>query len=347
MTEHNAIDRRKLLRMSALGGAGLIVGPTLASAVGVQRVVAASTTEPGPARTFNVQLGWLANVENAGEFVAANKGYYAEEGIDPTLTPGGPGAIIAPTVVSGAALIGLDSAETIARANAEGAGLRIVGTTLQNNPSAVMSLASNPVPDPQSLEGKRLGLQQIGETTYQAFFRKAGVDAEQVTIVPVQFDPAPLVAGEVDAFASFLNNQPIALAAEGIETVTWLLADYGFNTYADAFFVTEDTLADPEARDDVVRFLRATRRGWEDAIADPAAAAQIVVDEYGADLDLDLEQQTAQMEAFVPMIQTEEIADFGLFWMTDEGIATNVETLQSVDIEVDETLFTNELLGEL
>ena len=43
----------------------------------------------------------------------------------------------------------------------------------------------------------------------------------------------------------------------------------------------------------------------------------------------------------------DEIADFGLFWMTDEGIATNVETLQSVDIEVDETLFTNELLEEL
>jgi ABC-type nitrate/sulfonate/bicarbonate transport system substrate-binding protein len=347
MREHYTIDRRRLLRMSALGGAGLIVGPTLANAFGVQRVVAASTTEPGAARTFNVQLGWLANVENAGEFVAASKGYYAEEGIDPTLTPGGPGAIIEPTVVSGAALIGLDSAETIARANAEGARLKIVGTTLQQNPSAVMSLASNPVPDPQSLEGKKLGLQQVGETTYDAFFRKAGVDASRVTIVPVQFDPAPLVAGEVDAFASFLNNQPIALAAEGIETVTWLLADYGFNTYADAFIVTEDTLADPEARDNVVRFLRATRRGWEDALADPAGAAQIVVDEYGADLDLDLEQQTAQMEAFVPMIQTDEIADFGLFWMTDEGIATNVETLQSVDIEVDETLFTNELLEEL
>ncbi len=347
MTEHHTIDRRQLLRMSALGGAGLIVGPTLASAFGVQRVVAASTTEPGAARTLNVQLGWLANVENAGEFVAASKGYYTEEGIDPTLTPGGPGALIEPTVASGAALIGLSSAETIARANAEGAGLKIVGTTLQQNPSAVMSLASNPVPDPQGLEGKRLGLQQGGEVTYQAFFDKAGVDAAQVTIVPVQFDPAPLVAGEVDAFASFQNNQPLALDAQGIETVTWLLADYGFNTYADAFIVTEDTLADPEARDTVVRFLRATRRGWEDALADPAAAAQIVVDEYGADLDLDLEQQTAQMEAFVPLIQTDEIADFGLFWMTDEGIASNVETLQSVDIEVDETLFTNELLEEL
>ena len=342
------IDRRRLLRMSALGGAGLFVGPTIASALGVTRVAAAGTTEPAALTDLNVQLGWLATVENAGEFVAASKGFYAEEGLNPTLTPGGPGAILEPTVVSGAALIGLSSADTIALANAEGAGLKIVGSTLQQNPSAVMSLASNPVPDAKSLEGKRLGLQQTGDAIYQAFFLKAGVDASQVTIVPVQFDPAPLVAGEVDAFASFLVNQPIALAAEGIETVTWLLADYGYNLYADAFFVTEDTLADAEARDTVVRFLRATRRGWEDAIADPAAAAQIVVDEpAAADLDLDVETQTATLEAFVPLIQTDEIAEQGLFWMTDEGIAANVETMQSVDIEVDETLFTNELLEEV
>ena len=347
MIENTTIDRRRLLRMSALGGAGLIVGPTIGSALGITRVAASGTTEPTAMTDLNVQLGWLATVENAGEFVAASRGFYAEEGLNPTLTPGGPGAILEPTVVSGAALIGLSSADTIALANAEGAGLKIVGSTLQQNPSAVMSLASNPVPDAKSLEGKRLGLQQTGDAIYQAFFVKAGVDASQVTIVPVQFDPAPLVAGEVDAFASFLVNQPIALEAEGIETVTWLLADYGYNLYADAFFVTEDTLADPEARDTVVRFLRATRRGWDDAIADPAAAAQIVVDEYGADLDLDLDNQTATLEAFVPLIQTDEIAEQGLFWMTDEGIAANVETMQSVDIEVDESLFTNELLEEL
>ena len=342
------LSRRRLLQLSALGGAGLALGPVLGSS----RVLATAGSSPAPStpvdlRTLNVQLGWIANVENAGEFVAAEKGYYAEEGLDPTLTPGGPGAILEPTVVSGAALIGLSNADTIARANAEGAKLKIVGVTLQNNPSAVMSLASNPVPDAKSLEGKTLGLQQSGESIYDAFFQLAGVDASTVTIVPVQFDPAPLVAGEVDAFASFQTNQPIALAAQGIETVTFLLADYGYNIYADAFFVTEDTLADDEARDTVVRFLRATQRGWEDAIADPAAAAQIVVDGPGADLELDVDQQTATLEAFVPLIQTDDITDHGLFWMTDDGIANNISTMKSVDIEVDESLFVNDLLAEL
>lgn len=344
--------RRQLIRMSALGGVGLALSPAVMRTPGVRGAtsrfnIASAPTEPADPTSINVQLGWIANVENAGEFVALSNGYFAEAGLDVTLTPGGPGAILEPTVVSGSALIGLSSADTIARANAEGAGLKIVGVTLQQNPSAVMSLASNPVPDAKSLEGKTLGLQQSGDAIYAAFFQAAGVDASKVTIVPVQFDPAPLVGGDVDAFASFQTNQPIALAAQGIDTVTFLLADYGYNLYADAFFVTEGTLADDEARDSVVRFLRATRHGWEVALADPAAAAQIVVDEFGADLDLDLENQTATLEAFVPLIQTPEIEDKGLFWMTDEGVAENIETMRSVDIEIDESLFTNELLEEL
>ena len=134
MIKHDTIDRRRLLRMSALGGAGLIVGPTIASALGITRVAASGTTEPATLTDLNVQLGWLATVENAGEFVAANKGFYAEEGLNPTLTPGGPGAILEPTVVSGAALIGLSSADTIALANAEGAGLKIVGIHVAAEP---------------------------------------------------------------------------------------------------------------------------------------------------------------------------------------------------------------------
>jgi ABC-type nitrate/sulfonate/bicarbonate transport system substrate-binding protein len=348
------IGRRRLITAMGLGGVGLIAAPGLLAACGESDEPSGGSTQPSggstepsgeaaPA-TLNVQLGWIANVENAGPFVAAEKGYYEDENLEVTLTPGGPGAILEPTVVSGTALIGLSSADTIANANAEGADLVIVGTTLQRNPSAVMSLADSPVNNPQELEGKRLGLQQSGEAIYDAFFRKAGVDASAIEIVPVQFDPAPLVAGEVDAFAAFQTNQPIALRAQGIDTVSFLLADFGYNLFANAFFITRETFEDDAARDVVIRWLRATRRGWEDAIADPGAAAEIVVSGPGADLDLDLDQQTETLQELVPLIDTPAIADHGLFWMTEDAIAVNVETMNSVGISVDESLFSNELL---
>lgn len=339
------IDRRRFLTVAGLGGTGVIAGPGLLAACGGSGDGGSDDASGQATRaTLNVQLGWIANVENAGPFVAADKGYYDDENLEVTLTPGGPGAILEPTVVSGTALIGLSSADTIASANAEGADLVIVGTTLQHNPSAVMSLADSPVSSPDELVGKRLGLQQSGEAIYDAFFRKAGVDTSAIDIVPVQFDPAPLVAGEVDAFAAFQTNQPIALRAEGIETVSFLLADFGYNLFANAFFVTRETLEDDDARGVVTRWLQATRRGWEDAIADPAAAAEIVVSGPGADLDLDLDQQTETLGELVPLIDTPAIADQGLFWMTDDAVAVNVETMNSVDIAADETLFSNELL---
>jgi ABC-type nitrate/sulfonate/bicarbonate transport system substrate-binding protein len=346
-----AIGRRRFLHLTGAGGAGVLVAPTLLAACGSDNSGGSSATTSAGAgttakeqRTLNVQLGWIANVENAGEFVADDKGYYTAEALSVTLTPGGPGAILEPTVASGKALIGLSSADTIASANKEGAKLKIVGVTLQKNPSAVMSLAKSPIKTPKELEGKKLGLQQSGDAIYESFFKKAGVDASKVTKVPVQFDPAPLVSGEVDAFASFQTNQPIQLKQQGVETTTFLLADFGYNLFSDCFFVTEATLADAAARDTVVRWLRATRKGWTDAIADPAAGAKIVVTKYGKDLGLDEAAQTSTLQAFVPLIKTPDIESKGLFWMPDDAVALNVETMNSVGITADKSLFTNELL---
>jgi ABC-type nitrate/sulfonate/bicarbonate transport system substrate-binding protein len=105
-------------------------------------------------------MGWIANVENAGEFIAAEQGYYAEEGVDLELVPGGPGVSVEPLVVSGKALVGLSQPDSVARARQQGAALKVVATTFQRNPAAIMSLTTNPVPTPQDLVGKKLGIQQ-------------------------------------------------------------------------------------------------------------------------------------------------------------------------------------------
>jgi ABC-type nitrate/sulfonate/bicarbonate transport system substrate-binding protein len=249
-----------------------------------------------------MQLGWIANVENMGEFVAQEKGYYADEGLDLTIEPGGPAVSVEPLVVSGKALVGLSQPDFVARAREQGAKLKVIAATFQRNPAAVMSLASNPIRTPQELVGKRLGIQQQGVPIYDAFFASIDMDPKQVTYVPVQFDPAPLVSGDVDAFVSFQTNQPIQLKQQGIETVTFLLADYGFNLFSDSLFVTEETLADAEKRETVVKIVRATIKGWQDALADPAAAAKLVVEKYGKSLNLDLEAQTLTAEAQVPRI---------------------------------------------
>ncbi|WP_176985301.1 ABC transporter substrate-binding protein [Asanoa ishikariensis] len=330
-----------------LGGGALVAvsGGALAACSSDDDASAAGSKGPSPV-TF--QLGWLANVENMGIYVADDGGYYTKEGLKTTVVPGGPSVSVGPLIASGKAFVGLDSVDTIARARKEGAPLKVVGATLQKNPSAVVSLAKNPIRTPQDLVGKRLGVQQSGTEIYNAFFKANGVDPKSVTYVPVQFDPAPLVNGEVDAFASFLTSQPIQLKRQGIETEAFLLADFGYGLWADAFVVSEQTLADKESRARLVNLMRASVKGWQDAVADPARGVKLAVEKYGKSLQLNADEQLLTAQSFVPLIATPETKTNGLLTMSKDGIEANIKTMAAVGITATaDELFDTTILAEV
>lgn len=340
--------RRDFLTVTAriLGGGALaaVSGGALA-ACSSDEPSAGGSTEISPV-TF--QLGWLANVENMGIYIADDGGYFTKAGLKTTIVPGGPSVSVGPLVASGKAFVGLDSVDTIARARKEGAPLKVVGATLQKNPSAVMSLAKNPIRTPQDLVGKRLGVQQSGTEIYNAFFKANGVDPKSVTYVPVQFDPAPLVNGDVDAFASFLTSQPIQLKRQGVETEAFLLADFGYGLWADAFVVSEETLADKKKRALLVNVLRASVQGWQDAVADPARGAKLAVEKYGKSLQLNADEQLLTAQSFVPLIATPETKTNGLLTMSKEGIESNIKTMGSVGITTSaDELFDTTILADV
>jgi ABC-type nitrate/sulfonate/bicarbonate transport system substrate-binding protein len=301
----------------------------------------------GPVKA-TLQLGWIANVENAGPYVAADKGYYEDENLDLTITPGGPSTTVEPLVASNKALVGLSSVDIIARARAEGAPLVIIGATLQVNPMSIMSLESSPINTLDELKGKRLCIQTSGVSVMDGILAQNDIDKADVEYVTADFDPSPLVAGDCDAFVSFLNNQPVTLKLQGVDTVTFPLNDYGYNAWGDVLFTTEDNLKDPAKRAAVKGILAGTIKGWDAALADTDSAAELVVDGPGKSQNLDLEQQKLAAAAFIPLIQTDETKANGLLSMSDDGIAKNVETLEGQDIAGDfDTLFDTSLLEEL
>lgn len=326
------LGRRAFLRNGSLVAGGLALGVPLLTACSDDSGSGAAKATGGKA-SATFQLGWLANSENMGIFMAAENGHFAKQNLDVTIVPGGPSVSVGPLIAGGKAIVGLDNADTIARARNEGAPLKVIAATLQQNPSAVMSLADKPIRTPQDLVGKKLGVQQSSNAIYDAFFKANDIDPRSVKYVPVQFDPAPLVNGEVDAFASFQTVQPIQLSRQGIKTSSFLLADFGYVVWADTFVVSEKTLKDPVQRDVLVRLLRASIQGWQDAMANPAQGAKLAVEKYGASLNLDLKDQTMAAEAFVPLIQTAETKANGLLTMSKAGIDANIETMRNVGIK--------------
>ncbi|MEY3587380.1 MAG: hypothetical protein RJB32_676, partial [Actinomycetota bacterium] len=257
---------------------------------------------------LDVQFSWIKNAEFAGEYFADSNGYYTEAGFSSVNFIAGPTATTA-VVLSGDALVGLSDAVAVTPVILEEeAPLKIIGATYQKNPFTILSLKDGAnIQTAQDLIGKKIGVQAGGnETLFDALLAANGIDASQVTKVPVEYDPAPLVNGEVDGFLAYVTNESITVANQGFEVTNLLFADNGLPFVAEAFVVTQDSI--DNNREALKAFLLATIRGWKDAIANPDEGARLAAEVYGKDLGLDIakekQQSSAQNELLVVTEET-------------------------------------------
>lgn len=292
---------------------------------------------------INFQLSWLHSVQFGGSYIAASKGYWSAEGLDVTLLPGGPNAPVEPPVVSGTALMGISAADYTAAAVSEGAPFKILAVAMQKNPFAIASLPANPVNSPADLAGKKIGMSVSNTPVLEALCQINGVDINAVEIVPTQYDAAPLVTGQVDCLLCWATDLPIAMTRQGVDSVTMLMADYGYSVHSQTYIATEDSIASDRAR--LVGLLRGEIRGWNDYFADTNAAAALTVEQY-PDAGLDLETQKLQAERQVGLMFSDLTQAEGFGWFTDETIAANVETLALLGRDVTADLWDRSILEE-
>ena len=297
---------------------------------------------------LTVQLSWIKNEEFSGEFFADSEGYYTDAGFDSvTLVPGP--STGAAELISGSADVALSDAVSIGSVvSSEGAPLKIIGTTYQKNPFTVLSLkGGGDIATPDDLKGKKIGVQDSNTALFKALLAANGISESELTIVPVQYDPAPLVNGEVDGFIAYLTNEAITVAASGVETTNLPFADNGLPFVAETITTTDDMIANN--RDALKAFLVAEIKGWTDAVNDPEAGAKLAVDVYGKDLDLNLDNSiagaTVQAEE---LVTSDETKANGLFTISDDLQAETVKSLAGAGITLEASdLFDLSLLDEV
>ena len=308
-----------------------------------------SPAEGGDLGPVSLQLSWVKNAEFAGEYFADANGHYTDVGFsDVTMDPG-PGPIET-LVASGEADFGLSNAVSTAQVIAEeDAPLKIVGTKFQKNPFTILSLADGGnIATPQDLVGKKIGVQAGGnETLFDALLEVNGIDPASVEKVPVEYDPSPLIDGEVDGFLAYITNESITVESAGYAVTNLPFADNGLPFVAESIITTEQMIA--EEPEKVKAFLEAEILGWQDYLRDPEEGARLAVEEYGKDLDLDMAKELEQAEVQSTLIVTPDVEANGLLTITDELIGQVLETLAAADIGVTEAddLFDLSLLEEL
>jgi ABC-type nitrate/sulfonate/bicarbonate transport system substrate-binding protein len=349
------LDRRTFLRGGislaalAVGGSTLLAAcssSTSASAAGGGATAGASGTPSFGALT--VRLDWIKHVEFAGEFVADSAGYFKDEGFSSVnLVAGGPSATPAETdLVQGKAMVGLSTPPITAAAVAQGAPLKIIGAIYQKNPYCIVSMNSDPVPNPQAMIGKKIGVQAANVSAWTAFLTANGIDPSSLTTVPVQSDPLVLTTGSIDGWFGYVTNEPIELTQKGYAVNSFLLADYKYPLVAQTFVVTQDFLN--ANRELLKAFLRAEMRGWKDNLASPTKGATLAVKTYGTDLGLDLAEQVLESYAGNKLVLTPDTAANGLFTMTPALIDGNIATITNSGVKVTASqLFDMSLINEI
>lgn len=322
-----AIDRRKFLKF----GAAAMTAPAV---FGARSAFAASP--------LTMQAAWINDAEFAGYFAAIDNGYYTADGLDLTYLPGGPDVIPESTIIAGKADLALTTPDTTVKAIAEqGAKFKIIGAQYQKNPIGIVSLASKPINTPKDLIGKTLAVPPVNVISVEAVLKINGIDKSQVNIVPYAYDPTPLVKGEIDASLDFTTNVPYTIKQAGPEATSFLLYDFGFTIFNDTVVVTEETLK--AKRKELVSWLRASRKGWEENLKDPNAYPPKFADTWFKGTGRTIENEVFFNNAQKPLIES----DAGIFSMTDEAIAKNIEALGQVGIKATKDMFDTSLLAEI
>ncbi|MCV3272319.1 ABC transporter substrate-binding protein [Roseobacter sinensis] len=327
MTQPRHLTRRFFLQTSAVA----------AASAGVPAFAASPTA-------VNFQLSWLHSVQFGGSYIAKQRGYWSDLGLDVSLSQGGPNAPVEPPVVSGAALVGISAADYTAAAVTQGAPFKIIAVAMQKNPFAIASLAGNPVNEPADLVGKKIGMAVANTPVLQALCTLNDVDIDEIEIVPTQYDPAPLVSGQVDCLLSWATDLPVAMTVQGVDNTTMLMADYGYALHSQTYIATDDAIANRRA--DLVALLKGEVMGWTDYLADTDAAAVLTAEMF-PDAGLDLEAQKLQAARQVPLMFTDLTEQHGFGWFTDETVAANIETLVLLGQEVSADLWDRSLLEEV
>jgi len=315
---------------------------------------AAATLLASPAlaqEKFKFALNWFPVGDHAAYWVALEKGYFADKGLDVTLENSkGSGDSIA-KVDTGAADAGLADAAVVIASHARGTTIKVVGMIFDKTPLNVFSSIDNPVREPKDLEGKTIGAPPGDgqRQVWPAFAKANNIDTSKVTWVNVE--PAAKIAAlaekRVDTVADYTTGLPLYEKPMGEGKVVMMpWADFGFDMYSMSIMASEKTMT--ERPDALKKFLEAAYMGWRDVMADPEEAMAIFKKRVP---EIDENLIAANMKLGLELMKTDRYRENGIGWIDEAKMCASVDlvnTYMGLPKEVNcQDIFTTEFLTKV
>ena len=247
---------------------------TLLAAAAMATFVLGPLHQAGAADKITMTMNWRADSAHLGFALAKAKGYYADEGLDVTLQEGRGSSVAAQLVATGKSELGYADAGAILNIASKGAPLKIIATIWKAGQFGIEYLELSGIKQPQDLVGKKLAVAPGTAMVplVPLFLEANGIKQSQVDIVSAAQNAniGLLTSHQVDAVAETPENIVVPLAEQGIKAGQMYFYNHGVPLISLSLVAREDKI---KANPDLYRrFVRATLKGWQEAIKDPEAA---------------------------------------------------------------------------
>jgi signal transduction histidine kinase len=230
-----------------------------------------------------LQLKWTHAFQFAGYYMALHNGYYREAGLDVEIRPGGPNVDVIGQVLSGEADFGVATSDLLLD-YAAGKSIKVLGVIYQHSPVILIMKGDKPSGTMQDLVGKTIMIETHAADLF-AMFKRVGVPLDQLNCMDHTGFIDDLLTSEAQAIFAYMGNEPYLLDQMGVPYFILSPRTYGIDFYGDNFFTTQSMLEDDE---EVVNgFREATIRGWRDAIENPEAAVDLILEHYPTPMSRD------------------------------------------------------------
>jgi putative hydroxymethylpyrimidine transport system substrate-binding protein len=319
----------------------LVLGPLLAacSTVATQPstgpIVDAAPTSAPPTRV-SVALDWFPWSNHSGLYIARERGYFADEGLEVEIfTPGDPTTVLQ-TVASGRDDFGISYQTEVLIARQSDVPVVSIMAMVQHPLDSVMALESSGISSPQDLVGKTVGWPggPSSGPLLDTMLKSQGRSLADVEMINVGYDLVPaLIGGEVDAIVgAYWVHESISATNLGFPVNIMRMEQHGVPDFYELVMVAnEDMIA--ENPDLVQRFVRGAMRGYQDAIADPPGAVQLL---KAVRPEVDLAIESPGVELLAPLWQPDGGQGFGwqeearwvdyARWMEESGLLNDGST---------------------
>ena len=300
---------------------GLIIG--LAAALGAAQAVAQGTK-------LNLRLDWKPGAQHAPFYLAKQKGYYAQEGIDLNIISGSGSSDSVKQLGSRAVDAAIVDALVMVQAAEQRVPVKSVAAYYQRSAITAISPKSKPVTSVQQLLGEvKIGAPKAS-ATYQgltALLSANNLKPEQVKVVDTGFGVQPLLVKQVDVLMGFTNIQPVELEGAGVPVHEMLIADHGVNAYGLTLASNDEFIArQPGA---LTGFLRATKK----AVLELATARQAGVEAVAKSVpEIDAARELKVLERTFPLWSAKggDLASFGA--QSEQGWQQTIDTAKRLGL---------------